>query len=92
MRNIIKTLIALFFIIISFLLGKCLNTIEINDSRNQYKNEIDSLKRENSQLKDNTSILQNQIDSIIKIDTISYKSDSLTMRQGVNAIVNKTKN
>ncbi|KAA6344202.1 hypothetical protein EZS27_008173 [termite gut metagenome] len=70
MRNGIKILIALFFIIISFSLGQYLNIIKINDDMNQYKNEIDSLKSENSHLKDSTSILQNHIDSILKINTI----------------------
>jgi hypothetical protein len=84
MRKGIKILIALFFIISSFLLGKYLNGTEINDSMNQYKNEIDSLKNENLLLKDSILILQNRIDSILTIGTIRIQGEKISTHHEVS--------
>jgi cell division protein FtsB len=69
MRKIIKVGIALFFILGSLGLGRYFHIAKKNDTINQYKHEIDSLKNENIQLKDSIYTLWNSIDTI---DSIYY--------------------
>ena len=82
MRKIIKTLIALFFIVCSFLLGRYLNfTEKENNTKSQHRSEIDSLQKMSVQLKDSILKLTLQIDTVSSIDTIEHKLDKLDNNQ-----------
>jgi peptidoglycan hydrolase CwlO-like protein len=76
MRNLIKVGIALFFILGSFLLGRYSINIEQENRINQYKDKIDSLQIENTQLQNSISKLIQQIDTISWISTIENNVDS----------------
>lgn len=67
MRKLIKLLIALFFIIGSFLFGKYLNNKEVSILDEKVKlcsSERDSMKKENIKLKNRISKMKNHNDSL----------------------------